>query len=353
MFGLFIRLKTLLEAPYVHIDGLVFRLHWCYTSSILLVCSLFILSKQYLDNPIICLNTGIDSSTLNDYCWLHSTYTISHKLVENNDVAHPGVDMARDRERIRNVSHYQWVGFFLLFQACLFYLPRVFWKNLEAGKISCLLGNIDGLRTKTEKKEKQKKILDYLYDNLRTHDSWAYWYFFCCELIALLNVLLQILLTNKFLYFSFLNFGSGVEVDAWWRQEDEDQSDHLMFSLPHEIRCIFHKFGSSGNIEKLVSLCTLPVNVFNEKIFFFLWIWFFFLLLLSSCVLIYRIVISLSQQARTLLLPRIVRDTMASNTGVGDYLVLDLLAKNVEHNTFKEIIADLADKLGRADKSHE
>jgi hypothetical protein len=39
-----------------------------------------------------------------------------------------------------------------------------------------------------EKKQKKKLLLDYLYDNLKNHNWWAYRYFFC-ELLALLNVL--------------------------------------------------------------------------------------------------------------------------------------------------------------------
>ena len=39
-----------------------------------------------------------------------------------------------------------------------------------------------------EKKQKKKLLLDYLYDNLKNHNWWAYRYFFC-ELLALLNVI--------------------------------------------------------------------------------------------------------------------------------------------------------------------
>ena len=77
----------------------------------------------------------------------------------------------------------------LLFQAILFYIPRWLWKNWEAGKITALMMDLDiGVVSEVEKKQKKKLLLDYLYDNLKNHNWWAYRYFFC-ELLALLNVI--------------------------------------------------------------------------------------------------------------------------------------------------------------------
>ena len=45
-----------------------------------------------------------------------------------------------------------------------------------------------GVVSEVEKKQKKKLLLDYLYDNLKNHNWWAYRYFFC-ELLALLNVI--------------------------------------------------------------------------------------------------------------------------------------------------------------------
>ena len=38
-------------------------------------------------------------------------------------------------------------------------------------------------------------------------------------------------------------------------------------------KCTFHKFGTSGNIEKHDALCILPLNIVNEKIYIFIWFW--------------------------------------------------------------------------------
>ena len=39
------------------------------------------------------------------------------------------------------------------------------------------------------------------------------------------------------------------------------------------IQCTFHKFGTSGEVEKHDALCLLPLNIVNEKVYIFLWFW--------------------------------------------------------------------------------
>ena len=43
-------------------------------------------------------------------------------------------------------------------------------------------------------------------------------------------------------------------------------------SLEH-FQCTFHKFGTSGEVEKHDALCLLPLNIVNEKVYIFLWFW--------------------------------------------------------------------------------
>jgi hypothetical protein len=39
----------------------------------------------------------------------------------------------------------------------------------------------------SEKRQKKKLLLDYLYSNLKNHNFWAYRYFFC-EFLGLVNI---------------------------------------------------------------------------------------------------------------------------------------------------------------------
>ena len=79
--------------------------------------------------------------------------------------------------------------FLLLLQAILFYVPRWLWKNWEAGKIHALMMDLDiGVVQDVEKRQKKRLLLDYLADNLKHHNWWAYRYFFC-EFLALVNII--------------------------------------------------------------------------------------------------------------------------------------------------------------------
>ena len=77
----------------------------------------------------------------------------------------------------------------LSLQALLFYVPRWLWKNWEAGKIHALMMDLDiGVVQDVEKRQKKRLLLDYLADNLKHHNWWAYRYFFC-EFLALVNII--------------------------------------------------------------------------------------------------------------------------------------------------------------------
>lgn len=56
-----------------------------------------------------------------------------------------------------------------------------------------------GVVSEVEKKQKKKLLLDYLYDNLKNHNWWAYRYFFC-ELLAFINIIgMTDILENDFI----------------------------------------------------------------------------------------------------------------------------------------------------------
>merc|ERR1712142_77376 len=346
--------KFCCKSNNVHIDYPTFRFHWCFTSSILFVISLFIFIIQYAGTPIRCINSEVDTEVLNDYCWTHSTYTVDTGTRRVGiDVAHPGIDDRYHEDDDRKyVSYYQWVGYIFLIQSFLFYLPRIFWKKLEGGKIRSLVKDLNrDQQTEEERKQRETELLEYLYNNLKTHDKWAFWYFFC-ELIAFLNVILQILLTNKFLNNVFLSFG--FDVLAYALQSQEDRIDPSIYLFPVMTKCTFHKseglIGGGVEILKYDALCMLNFNALNAKIYLFLWCWLFFLGLLSLFVLITRVVAALVPQVRVFIIKRSSslgnQETMVRNIKIGDWFLLDLLSKNLERHTFEELMTGLASKLG-------
>ena len=70
----------------------------------------------------------------------------------------------------------------------------------------------------------------------------------------------------------------------------EDRVDPMARIFPRMTKCIFHKFGGSGTIQRFDAMCVLSMNIVNEKIYIFLWFWFIILAVITGVNLIFRIV---------------------------------------------------------------
>ena len=145
-------------------------------------------------------------------------------------------------------------------------------------------------------------------------------------------------LMDRFFDGTFLTFG--IEVISFAERDQEDRIDpmvmikifpyltkifHWIFScfqvyiFPRMTKCTFHKFGTSGEIEKHDAMCILPLNIgnhemlpsclwqsaisVNEKIYIFIWFWFLLLGFLTFLVLLYRILIVFSPRIRVSYFP--------------------------------------------------
>eukprot|EP00090_Calanus_glacialis_P018369 TRINITY_DN28506_c0_g1_i1.p1 TRINITY_DN28506_c0_g1~~TRINITY_DN28506_c0_g1_i1.p1 ORF type:complete len:130 (-),score=29.58 TRINITY_DN28506_c0_g1_i1:133-522(-) len=122
-------------------------------------------------------------------------------------------------------------------------------------------------------------------------------------------------------------------------------------------KCTFHKFGSSGEIEKHDAMCILPINIVNEKIYIFLWFWFLLLGFLTSLVVIYRILIVFFPRIRAYLLYirfRLIKkeciNIIVKKSKMGDFFLLYMMGLNIDSVIFKEVVHELARKLGYHNK---
>ena len=68
----------------------------------------------------------VSEKVLKSYCWMYSTFNIPREFEGQ---------CARKRQSENPVynSYYQWVSIFLIFQAFLFYCPRIIWIMSEGG----------------------------------------------------------------------------------------------------------------------------------------------------------------------------------------------------------------------------
>merc|ERR1712008_670248 len=105
--------------------------------------------------------------------------------------------------------------------------------------------------------------------------------------------------------------------------------------------------GASGEVEKHDALCILPLNIVNEKIYIFLWFWFLILGVLSALVVVYRLVIIISPRMRAYLL--YIRFRLKKSK-MGDWFLFYMLGQNVDSIIFKEVMHELARRLGHQSK---
>ena len=283
-------------------DNLVFRLHYKMTFCILMLCSILVSCYEYFDtdntddtngSAIQCMvdkNAGVTQEMVNTFCWFSSTYTLPRYWEgrEGEDFLSYGVGAYAEEDEKVHHAYYQWVPLMLALQAVMFYLPHFIWKMMEGGRIEQIIGDLDE-ELPDNKETKIANVAAYMNQRMKhphEHQVWSANFLFC-EFLNLLNVISQIVLTNKFLGGTFYTYG--LEVLTWSSRDPEDRVDPMSRLFPRLTKCDFHKFGPSGTIQNYDALFILGMNILNEKIFIFLWFWFFILAGVTSVSLLTRL----------------------------------------------------------------
>jgi len=352
MYDVFGSIKGLLKIDSVSIDNNIFRMHYKATMFVLVAFSILVTQKQYFGDPIDCIVDKIPPNMMDTYCWIHSTYTIPSLVNASRDVVpHPGVgnhNQMQDKEVVYH-KYYQWVTLFLYLQAIMFYIPRYLWKVWEGGKVKMLVMQLNSPIVDDDSKRERKSLLvNYFTVNLHNHNFYAF-RFFLCEVLNFANVLFQIWFTNVFLGYAFSDYGT--DVIAMSNREIGSRNDAMDLVFPKVTKCTFRKYGASGTVESHDGLCVLPLNIFNEKIFIFLWFWYIIVAVVSGVGLLYRIV-TFFRPFRQILLRTRSRlasqedvEAVARKCHIGDWFLLYQLAKNMDMMIYREFITELAQKL--------
>lgn len=125
--------------------------------------------------------------------------------------------------------------------------------------------------------------IHWMMSRLRLNRTWSI-YLLISECLNLVNILLQIYLTNRFLAGNFYQLGPKVYHERW-----SSQMDVLDVIFPKITKCHFHKYGASGSLQVHDTLCVMALNVINEKIFTMLWFWYAFLTIVTVLALFWRL----------------------------------------------------------------
>jgi len=360
-----------------------FRLH--YPLNVVILCLLTLFATYQIAGSGSAIQCTVDPSIvdaglMNTYCWIQSTYTLPHLAggIVGQSVISPGVGSMRgDNDPVTYHKYYQWVVFFLLFQALLSYLPYYFWNSFENGRIEMLL--VANEKVKVGDVE-LSPITSFLSKNLANNNTYFRVYI-AAEVLNLLNIILQLVLLDVFLGHEFTTYGLKV---LEFIDEDSGRTDPMDLIFPKVTKCTFRKYGPTGNIVNYDGLCVLALNIFHEKIFIFLWFWFIILTFFTILGIIWNIVALFSHSFRTHLLQKNVLnfsrhpeqtndpkfdtvtrlpshnnpkfeaiETIMNRLEPGDWFVLYQLSRNMWPHHFKQLVRELALEFGWKEPKQE
>ena len=109
------------------------------------------------------------------------------------------------------------------------------------------------------------------------------------KVLYLVNALGQLFLLDWWLGTNYSLYGFHM---VRWMVTDHDWTNSPFVAFPRVTMCDFN-VRRVGNIHRYTIQCTLPINLYNEKIFTFLWFWIVAMVLLS----LYSLVIWIARAA--------------------------------------------------------
>lgn len=271
------------QVKSTHDDDGIDRLNYVTTIYMLLAFALTIFAKNYVGEPLQCWVPSQWKDAWEDfaesYCFIENTY-----FVPMNQTTLPEEQKRESMEMI----YYQWVPFILSLMAFFFYLPRAAWRALSSYSGLALSDMVTSARKSAKLlDEKQKKAFKNFAATLENrighcnsstlrYGKSLFNIYIVMKILIWLNLLLQFYFLNHFLGTGYVLWGFGILIDMingrHWQT-----SGHF----PRVAFCDL-TVREMGNVNNWTVQCVLMVNMFNEKIFIFIWWWLAFVLLFTT-----------------------------------------------------------------------
>ena len=275
------------------------RLHHFYTAIILVVFAVVVTLFQYIGNPVTCWADaefqGGWIKYMNNFCWVKNTYFLPF---ENE------IPREYEPELRREIVYYQWTPFLFLVMALGFYLPNLVWHtfNSKAGVDSDNILEAAGRLSSAQQFPESQKILQLITNQFdrflgnprmvggstkikgllsklsccgKRFGNYLILLFLFAKLLFIVNVSAQLFLLNLVLKTDSQIFGVELLQNAL---SERVWLNNTIF--PKVTFCDFY-VRRLGNVHRYSVQCLLPVNLYTEIMFVFLWFWMALVLILS------------------------------------------------------------------------
>jgi hypothetical protein len=111
----------------------------------------------------------------------------------------------------------------------------------------------------------------------RRHGNYLYLVYLFVKVIYMANAVGQLFLMNSFFGFQYHSYG----IDFLRKFLKGDDYSRIDKAFPRVTFCDFKIRNMADNIHQHSVQCALPINLFNEKFFIYLWFWLMFLTLFT------------------------------------------------------------------------
>ncbi|KAH9592903.1 Innexin inx2, variant 2 [Schistosoma haematobium] len=315
--GFIDRLTGAKTTAYTHLEDLADRLNHFISCVIILMLSGVTMANVYFLRPISCTLPTSPDNKFNEFaesvCWVRGTIAIR----ENDQMPLTDEDWDQLRDKA-DMSFYQWVPFCLSIQAMLFFIPHIIWQSLATHLLGENLESILDMAYKANtaddyiKRQKfvesaayqlfrlscqhynnhnhpltkwskiQQKYSNYSISSLfiigKHIGNYISIIYIIIKLLYLMNLIGQLYIIKTLLGYhgNLYHFGNQLILTLKSKHEwIESEFFPRQTYCPIQVRHL----GTKNNL--FTAICALPVNMFNEKIYIFLWLWILFVTMIT------------------------------------------------------------------------
>lgn len=320
--GFIDRLTGAKTNAYTHLEDLADRLNHFISCVIILMLSGVTMANVYFLRPISCTLPTSPDNKFNEFaesvCWVRGTIAIR----ENDQMPLTDEDWDKLRDKA-DMSFYQWVPFCLSIQAMLFFIPHIIWQSLATHLLGENLESILDMAYKANTADdyiKRQKFVEsaayqlfrlscqhyHHYNNNNKKNPLRKWskiqhkfsyysisslfiigkhignyisiIYILIKLLYLINLIGQLYIIKTLLGYhgNLYHFGNQLILTLKSKHEwIESEFFPRQTYCPIQVRHL----GTKNNL--FTAICALPVNMFNEKIYIFLWLWILFVTMIT------------------------------------------------------------------------